>query len=109
MDKKSLETVFSIAICRQLGDKWHLKTLFLTSINFFDCSLSGVISLGVFCGNTAQAMIQNYIRSMRRRLQAVTRVEDIPSIRTIFFMIQQNLSFELKGTFTLAAPAISQR
>ena len=30
MDKKSLETVLSIAICRQLGDKWQLKTLFLT-------------------------------------------------------------------------------
>ena len=68
-----------------------------------------MISLGVFCGNTAQAMIQNYIRSMRRRFKAVTRVEDILSIRTIFFMIQQNLNFELKGTFTLAAPAISQR
>ena len=27
VDKKSLETVFWIAICR--GDKWQLKTLFL--------------------------------------------------------------------------------
>ena len=26
---KSLETVFLIAICRQLGDKWQSKTLFL--------------------------------------------------------------------------------
>ena len=26
---KSLETVFSIAICRQVGDKWQLKTLLL--------------------------------------------------------------------------------
>ena len=25
-DKKSLETVFSIAICRQSGDKWQSKT-----------------------------------------------------------------------------------
>ena len=32
-DQKSLETVFLIAICRQSGDKWQLKTLFLT---FFD-------------------------------------------------------------------------
>ena len=29
-DQKSLETVFSIAICRQSGDKWQSKTLFLT-------------------------------------------------------------------------------
>ena len=29
-DQKSLETVFSIAICRQRSDKWQSKTLFLT-------------------------------------------------------------------------------
>ena len=29
-DQKSLEAVFLIAICRQLGDKWQLKTPFLT-------------------------------------------------------------------------------
>ena len=29
MYQKSLETVFLIAICRQLGDKWQLKILFL--------------------------------------------------------------------------------
>ena len=29
----SLETVFSIAICRQLGDKWQSKTLFLTILD----------------------------------------------------------------------------
>ena len=28
MDKLALETVFSIAICRQSGDKCHSKTLF---------------------------------------------------------------------------------
>ena len=28
-DKKSIETVFLIAICRQCGDKWQSKTLFL--------------------------------------------------------------------------------
>ena len=32
VDKKSLETVFLIAICRLSGDKWQLKTLFLTMI-----------------------------------------------------------------------------
>ena len=29
-DQKSLETAFSIAICRQLGDKWQSKTPFIT-------------------------------------------------------------------------------
>ena len=33
-DKKSLETVFSIAIYRQLGDKWQSKTLFLAIFIF---------------------------------------------------------------------------
>ena len=28
-DQKSIEIVFSIAICRQCGDKWQSKTLFL--------------------------------------------------------------------------------
>ena len=37
VDQKSLETVFSIAICRQLGDKWQSKTLFLT---IFDLRLA---------------------------------------------------------------------
>ena len=29
VDQKSLETEFSIAICRPTGDKWQSKTLFL--------------------------------------------------------------------------------
>ena len=48
--QKLLETVFFIDICRQLGDKWQSKTLYLTflivltflianSINVFDCRL----------------------------------------------------------------------
>ena len=28
-DQKSVETVFLIAICRQWGDKWQSKTLFI--------------------------------------------------------------------------------
>ena len=31
--KKLLEAVFLIAICRQSGDKWQSKTLFLTIFN----------------------------------------------------------------------------
>ena len=30
VDQKSIETMFSIAICRQCGDKWQSKTQFLT-------------------------------------------------------------------------------
>ena len=48
-DQKSLETVVSNAICRQSGDKWQSKTLFLMilstfldSINIFNCRLLGM-------------------------------------------------------------------
>ena len=49
-NQKSIETVFSIAICRQCGDKLRSKTLFLTiffsmfldSIGILDCRLLGV-------------------------------------------------------------------
>ena len=54
--KKTLETVFSIAICRQSGDKWHSKTLFLTlwstfldTIDVFHCNISGVLLLLMIC------------------------------------------------------------
>ena len=48
-DQKSLETVFSIAICRHSFDKWQSKALFLTifdlrllnRINVFDYHLPG--------------------------------------------------------------------
>ena len=51
VDQKSLEIVFSIAICRQSVDKCQSKTLFLTIFDlrssivnsFFDCCLSVVI------------------------------------------------------------------
>ena len=42
---KSLETVFSIAICRQSGDKWKSKILFLAIFTgVLDCRLSGVFN-----------------------------------------------------------------
>ena len=49
VDQKSIETVFSIAICRHTGDKWESKTLFLSIFdprssivdNVFDFRLSG--------------------------------------------------------------------
>ena len=43
-DQKSLETVFSIAICRQLGDKWQSKSLFLTR---FDLRSSIVLTFTI--------------------------------------------------------------
>ena len=50
VDKKSIETEFLIAICRQSGDKWQSKTLFLSNFDprllivdsVFDCRLPGV-------------------------------------------------------------------
>ena len=49
---KIAKSVFSIAICRQLGDKWQSKNVFnyfrssfVDRINVFDCRLSGVISV----------------------------------------------------------------
>ena len=50
VDQKSLETEFSIAFCRQCGDKWQSKTLFLSIFDpcssivdsVFDCHLPGV-------------------------------------------------------------------
>ena len=42
VDKKLLETEFSIAICRPTGNKWQLKTLLLV---IFDPSLSIVKSI----------------------------------------------------------------
>ena len=53
VDQKLLETEFLIAICHQYGDKWQLKTLFLSLFdpcpsvvgNVFDCCLPGVLIL----------------------------------------------------------------
>ena len=51
IDKKSLETECSIAICRPIGDKWQSKPLFLAEFDphssivksIFDCPLSSVM------------------------------------------------------------------
>ena len=54
VDQKSLETEFSIAICRPTGDKWQSKALFLAFLaisdsrssiinSVFDCRLSDVM------------------------------------------------------------------
>ena len=43
-DQKSIETVFSIAICRQWGVKWQSKTLFLL---IFDLRSSIVLAFSI--------------------------------------------------------------
>ena len=43
-EQKSTETVFSIAICRQSGDKWQSKTLLLT---IFDLRSSIVLTFSI--------------------------------------------------------------
>ena len=53
VDKKLLETEFLIAICRQTGNKWQSKTLFLAVFDpcllivksVLDCQLPGVIHM----------------------------------------------------------------
>ena len=61
IDKKSLETKLLITICHQSGDKWQLKTLFLSIFDprlpivkrVFDCRLPDVYFVAVmFCHNT---------------------------------------------------------
>ena len=57
IDQKSIETVFSIAICHHTGDKWQSKTLFLSIFdarslivdNVFDCRLPGVLLITFLC------------------------------------------------------------
>ena len=53
VDKKSIETVFSIAFCRHTGDKWQSKALLISIFDprlsivdiDFDCRLPGVVTL----------------------------------------------------------------
>ena len=47
-DKKSIETVFSIAICRQCGNKWQSKTLFLTIISYLRSSIVLAFSIAAY-------------------------------------------------------------
>ena len=43
-DQKSIETVFSIVICRRSGDKWKSRTLFLA---IFDLCSSIVVTFSI--------------------------------------------------------------
>ena len=46
-NQKSIETVFSIAICRQWGDKWQSKTLFIL-IFYLPSSIVLVLSIATY-------------------------------------------------------------
>ena len=68
IDQRSLETEFSIAICRPTGDTWQSKTLFIYSYfdprssivkSVFDCRLSFVIRLGLENVNTEARLLSH--------------------------------------------------
>ena len=66
-DQKSIETVFSIAICRQWGDKWQSKTLFLL---IYDLRSSIVLAFSIaaypVCLRCRQntPILRNYVLSV---------------------------------------------
>ena len=70
MDKKSLETVFLIAICRQSGNKYQSKTLFLMTFYLhlsivlnFDFRLPGVkLAAFIIFENLSVYRIRNQVR-----------------------------------------------
>ena len=69
VDQKSLETEFSIVICRPTGDKWQSKTMFISIFDplsssvksVFDCRLPGVdLSLFDNVSNYNIKFLSNY-------------------------------------------------
>ena len=79
VDQKSKETVFSILICHLTGDKWQLKTLFLSFFdpyssivdNVFDCRLSGVV------------LHKMNIRAVKHSQLSITQILESQSICTL--------------------------
>ena len=71
IDQKSIETEFSIAICRPTGDKCQSKTLFLSIFdprssiadNVLDCRLSGVKSLASRGSDKQLVQLGTYINT----------------------------------------------
>ena len=86
LDQKSIETVFLIAICNLTGDKWKLKTLFLSIFDprssivyyVFDCRLPGVVMM-----NWCKVLQNTYF----------TTSCDILFSRLMFFVIKHELSY----------------
>ena len=86
VDKKSIETVFSIAICRLTGDNWQLKTLFLSIFDLrssivycvFNSRLPGVVMMECF-----EVLRNTYF----------TTSCDILFSRLMFFVITHELSY----------------
>ena len=75
VDQKSLETEFSIAICRHTVDKWQSKTLFLSIFDLslsivdsiFDCRLPGVF-WNCHCFLSHILNIRNIVGTQKNRL-----------------------------------------
>ena len=71
VDQKSIETVFSIAICRPTGDKCQSKTLFISIFyphlsivdNVFDCLLPRVVNNYSTAIKSVQIMFQRTLPS----------------------------------------------
>ena len=73
VDKKSLKTEFSIAICRHTGDKWQSKTLFISIFDrrssivdcVFDCRLPVVGTLQSENSHTDVSKHKPILRAMK--------------------------------------------
>ena len=59
VDKRNpLETEFSIAICRQSGDKWQSKALFLAIFDLCSSIVKSDFDSRLPCVNTLQSKLQ---------------------------------------------------
>ena len=77
---KSLETVFSIAICRQSGDKWQWETLFLT---IFDLRSSIVVKFLIavyWCKRLTQESYNSLKIIKRYHIACILNALDVESI-----------------------------
>ena len=63
-DQNSLETVFLFAICRQSGDKWQSKTLFLT-IFYLHSSILLTFSIVAYPGGLFTCCCSNCVCGFR--------------------------------------------
>ena len=72
-DQKSMETVFSIAICRQSGDKWQSKTPFLVIVDqrssiVFSLTFSIFAYLVCLLGSLHTPLCHNFEAGFYRKL-----------------------------------------
>ena len=92
LDQNSLETEFSIAICRHTGDKWQSKTLVLSIFDprssivdcVFDCCLPGVFILALLLTCICLVLLNKW-HGTELQLKHST-----PAIHSAFYNISQN-------------------